>query len=240
MGIEVAGAGRRPASAIRRERIGPGTANFTRGPGHDPRPRRPRRSSAASASRPSWRPRASTLIGIGRDGHRQQHRRQRADRAPCWRCRPARWSAGAPGVDDDGPAPQDRGRSSGRWRSTAPTPADPLDVLAKVGGFEIAGLCGRGAGRGGRPGAGGVDGFIASAAALAAARRAPNVTGFLIAGHRSVEPGHRRVLEALGLRPLLDLEHAPGRGHRRGAGHGAGRRRGPHPGRDGHLRLGAA
>jgi nicotinate-nucleotide--dimethylbenzimidazole phosphoribosyltransferase len=57
-----------------------------------------------------------------------------------------------------------------------------------------------------------LDGFITSAAALAAARIDPTVLGVLIASHRSPEPGHALVLEALGLEPLLDLELRLGEG----------------------------
>jgi len=57
-----------------------------------------------------------------------------------------------------------------------------------------------------------VDGFIASAAALAAVRLAPAAGGALVAAHRSVEPGHRAVLEALGLAPLLELDLRLGEG----------------------------
>jgi nicotinate-nucleotide--dimethylbenzimidazole phosphoribosyltransferase len=87
-----------------------------------------------------------------------------------------------------------------------PDPRDPLDVLAKLGGFEIAGLAGvvLGAAAAATPVV--VDGFICSAAALIAARLAPPVTGTMLASHRSTELGHRHVLAALGLSPLLDLE----------------------------------
>jgi nicotinate-nucleotide--dimethylbenzimidazole phosphoribosyltransferase len=60
-----------------------------------------------------------------------------------------------------------------------------------------------------------LDGFISTVAGLLAARLEPNVRGYLVAGHRSVEAGHRRVLEALDLVPLLDL------GMRLGEGSGA-------------------
>ena len=60
-----------------------------------------------------------------------------------------------------------------------------------------------------------LDGFITAAAALAAVQRAPAVAAFLIAAHRSPEPGHALVLDALGLEPLLDL------GLRLGEGSGA-------------------
>jgi nicotinate-nucleotide--dimethylbenzimidazole phosphoribosyltransferase len=57
-----------------------------------------------------------------------------------------------------------------------------------------------------------VDGFIAGAAALAAVRMAPRAAGYLIASHRSVEAGHRLVLQALGTKPLLDLDLRLGEG----------------------------
>jgi nicotinate-nucleotide--dimethylbenzimidazole phosphoribosyltransferase len=96
-----------------------------------------------------------------------------------------------------------------------PDPTDGIDVLAKVGGFEIAGLCGVIlAGAASRiPVV--IDGFIAGAAALAAARIKPEARHYLLASHRSTEPGARFVLDALGLDPYLDL------GMRLGEGTGA-------------------
>src|SRR5204862_3334714 len=88
-------------------------------------------------------------------------------------------------------------------RVNQPDPADGVDVLAKVGGFEIAGLCGVIlAGAAWRiPVV--LDGFIAGAAALAAVRLKPEVRHYLIASHRSTEPGHSYVLNALQLKPYL-------------------------------------
>ncbi len=93
-----------------------------------------------------------------------------------------------------------------------PDPADAIDVLAKVGGFEIAGLVGVIlAGAAARiPVV--VDGFIAGAAALVAVRLKAEARHFLLASHCSVEPGHRVILEHLGLRPYLDLEMRLGEG----------------------------
>ncbi len=96
-----------------------------------------------------------------------------------------------------------------------PDRADPLDVLAKLGGFEIAGLCGLTLGAAAARVPLVVDGFISGAAALVAARLCPAASGYLIASHRSAEPGHAAVLEALSTRPLLDL------GLRLGEGTGA-------------------
>ena len=89
---------------------------------------------------------------------------------------------------------------------------EPLDVLACLGGLEIAGLAGVTLGAAARRVPVLLDGFITSAAALVAVRLCPAVAGYLVASHRSVEPGHRRVLDALGLTPLLELELRLGEG----------------------------
>lgn len=93
-----------------------------------------------------------------------------------------------------------------------PDPSDALDVLAKVGGLEIGGLAGVILGAASLRIPVVLDGFIAGAAALIAARLAPSTRPFLIGGHRSVEPGHRLALADLGLRPLLDLDLRLGEG----------------------------
>ncbi len=89
---------------------------------------------------------------------------------------------------------------------------DPVDALARLGGFEIAGLAGLVLGAAARRVPVIADGFISSTAALAAVRLAPAAAGYLVAGHRSVEPGHRHVLAALDLAPLLELELRLGEG----------------------------
>ncbi|HEY3343528.1 MAG TPA: nicotinate-nucleotide--dimethylbenzimidazole phosphoribosyltransferase [Anaerolineaceae bacterium] len=93
-----------------------------------------------------------------------------------------------------------------------PDPADALDVLAKVGGLEIAGLVGVILGAAERRVPVMIDGFISGAAALIAAELAPGVKPYLIAAHQSVEIGHRAILERLGLRPLLTLDLCLGEG----------------------------
>jgi nicotinate-nucleotide--dimethylbenzimidazole phosphoribosyltransferase len=93
-----------------------------------------------------------------------------------------------------------------------PDPTDALDVLAKVGGFEIGGLVGVILAGAARRIPVVLDGFIAGAAALIAVRLKPEVRHFLLASHCSVEPGHRVILEHLGLRPYLDLEMRLGEG----------------------------
>jgi len=93
-----------------------------------------------------------------------------------------------------------------------PDPKDPLDVLSKVGGLEIAGMAGvMLAGVANRiPVV--VDGFISGAAALVACHLHPEVRHYLIMSHRSQEAGHRAILEHLGVQPVLDLEMRLGEG----------------------------
>jgi len=93
-----------------------------------------------------------------------------------------------------------------------PSPDDPLDVLSKVGGFEIGGLAGvMLAGAAYRiPVV--IDGFISGAAALIAAGLAPKSKDYLIAAHCSVEVGHKLILEHLGLSPLFNLNMRLGEG----------------------------
>lgn len=96
----------------------------------------------------------------------------------------------------------------------ARTPArdDPLDVLAKLGGLEIAAMAGAYLGGAARRVPLLVDGFIATVAALVACRLGPATRDYLIFGHRSREPGHAHALAALDAQPLLDLELCLGEG----------------------------
>jgi nicotinate-nucleotide--dimethylbenzimidazole phosphoribosyltransferase len=93
-----------------------------------------------------------------------------------------------------------------------PDPADPRDMLAKVGGFELAGLAGvmlaAAAGRKVVV----TDGFIATAAAALAVRMCPPSGEYLFAAHRSAEPGHTALLAMIGQEPLLDLRMRLGEG----------------------------
>jgi nicotinate-nucleotide--dimethylbenzimidazole phosphoribosyltransferase len=93
-----------------------------------------------------------------------------------------------------------------------PNAADALEVLSKVGGFEIGGLAGIILGAAARRCPVVLDGLIATAAALLALGLVPAVREYLIAGHRSVEPGHTIALQALKLEPVLDLELRLGEG----------------------------
>jgi nicotinate-nucleotide--dimethylbenzimidazole phosphoribosyltransferase len=93
-----------------------------------------------------------------------------------------------------------------------PDPADPIGVLATVGGLEIGALVGVLIGAVGGRAPVVLDGFITGAAALLATAVAPAIAPRLIAGHRSVEPGHAIVLERLGLKPVLELDLRLGEG----------------------------
>lgn len=97
-------------------------------------------------------------------------------------------------------------------RVNRPDPADPIDVLTKVGGFEIGALAGviLGAAAARCPVV--VDGFISGAAALIATELCPAARDYLIAAHTSVEIGHRVMLERMELAPLLNLNLRLGEG----------------------------
>jgi nicotinate-nucleotide--dimethylbenzimidazole phosphoribosyltransferase len=93
-----------------------------------------------------------------------------------------------------------------------PDPADPVDVLAKVGGFEIGGIAGIILGAAYHRVPVVVDGFISSAGAMLAKRLAPAAVEYMIAAHQSVEYGHRHMLQELGLKPILNLNMRLGEG----------------------------
>jgi nicotinate-nucleotide--dimethylbenzimidazole phosphoribosyltransferase len=193
-------------------KIAPGTADMTRGPAMT-REQAVRAVEAGIALVEAERARGADLIGTGEMGIGNT---TAASALVAALTGAAAESVTGPGTGVD---------AAGRWRKVdairraldvnRPDPADALDTLAKVGGFEIAGLVGVIlAGAAYRlPVV--LDGFIAGAAALTAVRLKPEARGALLAAHRSAEPGHARVLEALGLEPYLDL------GMRLGEGTGA-------------------
>lgn len=91
-------------------------------------------------------------------------------------------------------------------------PANGFDVLKKLGGFELAGIAGISIGLARRRIAVVADGFISTAAVLAAVRMCPSLKGYVFCGHQSTEPGHQFLLEALERKPLLDLDCRLGEG----------------------------
>ena len=93
-----------------------------------------------------------------------------------------------------------------------PDPQDPLDVLAKVGGLEIAAIAGLVLGCAANSIPVVIDGFISTAGALIASELHPNVRDYIFAAHQSVEIGHRFMLERIGVLPILDLDFRLGEG----------------------------
>jgi nicotinate-nucleotide--dimethylbenzimidazole phosphoribosyltransferase len=93
-----------------------------------------------------------------------------------------------------------------------PNADDPVDVLAKVGGLEIAALTGVFLGAAAHRVPAVMDGFISAAAALAAVRLCHECVDYILPSHVSIEIGHQVVLEELGLMPLFDLEMRLGEG----------------------------
>lgn len=93
-----------------------------------------------------------------------------------------------------------------------PNPKDALDVLAKVGGFEIGGIAGVILACAASRVPVVIDGFISGAGALIAAGIAPQAKDYIIASHLSMEAGHRLALEHIGLKPLLNLNMRLGEG----------------------------
>jgi nicotinate-nucleotide--dimethylbenzimidazole phosphoribosyltransferase len=202
---------RRPVDApgVLDRRVGPGTASFTAGPAMS-------RAQAVAAidagielARDLGR-RGVTLLGAGEMGI--GNTTSAAAVAACLLgATPEDLVGRGTGVDDGGLA---RKREAVR-RAVALHGApglDPVDALARVGGFEIAGMAGLVLGAAERRIPLLVDGFISSAAALAAVRIAPAAAGSIVLSHRSAEPGHRLVCEALGQRPLLELDLRLGEG----------------------------
>jgi nicotinate-nucleotide--dimethylbenzimidazole phosphoribosyltransferase len=97
-------------------------------------------------------------------------------------------------------------------RVNKPNPDDAIDVLAKVGGFEIGGLTGIILGAAAHRIPVVIDGFVSGAATLIAVGLSPVAKDYLIASHCSVEIGHKAILKYLGLKPILDLKLRLGEG----------------------------
>ena len=115
------------------------------------------------------------------------------------------------GVDDDG-LKRKISVIEKSLQVNQPDTNDGMDVLAKVGGFEIGGLAGVMLGAASKHVPVMVDGFISTAAAMIAVTLAPQCKDYLIAAHRSKENGHALMLEWLGMKPLLDLDLRLGEG----------------------------
>jgi len=194
---------------IRSVRIGPGTRNFARGPAMT-RDEAVRAVAAGVAIARALAAEGTTLLGLGEMGIGNTTASS-AIAAVLTGVPVAEVTGRGTGIDDVGYARKVAAIQRG-LEVNRPDPGDVLSVLSKVGGFEIAGLCGvvLGAAQARIPVV--MDGFIAGAAALAAVRLAPLAAGYLFAAHRSVEAGHRHVLQAIDARPILELELRLGEG----------------------------
>jgi nicotinate-nucleotide--dimethylbenzimidazole phosphoribosyltransferase len=194
---------------VRSVRIGPGTANATEGPAMA-RDQAVASIVAGAALASELADAGITAIGVGEMGIGNTTSAA-ALAAGLLGCDPGELCGPGTGLDADGVA-RKAAVVVRMLERNAPDPADPLGVLAAVGGFEIGVLVGVALGAAARRAVVVLDGFITGAAALVAVRLAPALQGFLVASHRSAEPGHRVVLEALGLAPLLELDLRLGEG----------------------------
>lgn len=198
-----------PFAGVRYRRIGAGTRNFLDGPAMtDDEARRALETGIATARGAIAA--GATLLGIGEMGIANSTPAA-ALLAALSGIAPARIAGRGTGLDDRGLARKieviERALALHRGVFN-----DGLAILAALGGFEIAamaGVCLAGAAAG-TPVV--VDGFIATAAAAVAERLCPGVLARLFFSHRSAEGGHALTLEALGARPILDLEMRLGEG----------------------------
>jgi nicotinate-nucleotide--dimethylbenzimidazole phosphoribosyltransferase len=115
------------------------------------------------------------------------------------------------GIDDAGLAKKTRVVEES-IAARRPDPRDPIDILGKIGGFEIGGIAGLilGAAESRVPVV--IDGVISTAGAVLAWLIEPRVVDYMFAAHRSVEPAHQAMLSLLGLPPILDLDMRLGEG----------------------------
>jgi nicotinate-nucleotide--dimethylbenzimidazole phosphoribosyltransferase len=196
-------------SEVRSHRMGAGTANITRGPAMS-RETALRAMEAGIALAGELRGAGVGLLAVGDMGIANTTAAS-AMTAAFLGQPPEKVTGRGTGIDDDR-LRRKVGAISQALAINRPDPGDAIDVLAKVGGFEIAGLAGVILGAAACKMAVVLDGFITGAAALAAVTLCPASREYLIAAHRSVEPGHAFILRHLDLRPLLDLDMRLGEG----------------------------
>jgi nicotinate-nucleotide--dimethylbenzimidazole phosphoribosyltransferase len=196
------------APGVRAVRIADGTRNFTREPAMS-RAEAVRAVEAGAAIAGELAASGVGLLGIGEMGIGNTTAAS-ALTAAFTGAAPEEVTGRGTGIDDAGWSRKVDAIRRALQRHGASR--DPLDTLASLGGFEIAGLAGvvLGAAVARVPVI--VDGFISSVAALCATRLDARLSGFLIPSHRSVEVGHRLVLRALSLSPYYDFDLRLGEG----------------------------
>lgn len=194
------------APGILARRAGSGTADFTRGPAMSRDAAETLLQQGAALAREL----AADAVVLGDMGIGNTTAAA-ALTAALLRLPPASVTGRGTGIDDAGYA-RKIAAVARALEVNRPDPADPVGALAAVGGFELAFLAGVAIGAASARACVVLDGFPTSAAALAAGRIAPDATAYFLASHRSVEPGHAAILDALGLDPLLDLRLRLGEG----------------------------
>ncbi len=190
-------------------RLGPGTADMTAGPAMS-RELAERALAAGIAIVEDERAAGLDLVGCGEMGIGNTTSAAAIISAVTGRP-PATVTGRGTGIDDATHALKVDAVETA-LRVNRPDPADGVELLAKVGGFEIGVLAGVYLGAAARGVPAMVDGVISGSAALIATAIEPNVREYLIASHRSPEPGHTATLEALQLDPLLELDMRLGEG----------------------------
>jgi nicotinate-nucleotide--dimethylbenzimidazole phosphoribosyltransferase len=194
---------------VRDLRLGPGTANFARGPAMS-RETAVRALEAGIGLAGELAGEGVGLLGVGEMGIANTTASSAITAALTGQA-PAQVTGRGTGIDDERLLNK-VGAIEQALQVNRPDAADPLDVLAKVGGFEIGGLAGVMLGAAAHRVPVLLDGFITGAAALIAVGLCPAVRDYLVASHRSVEPGHHAVLAQLALRPLFELDMRLGEG----------------------------
>jgi len=198
-----------PLPGVRYRRAGAGTGNFLRGPAMTGEQARQMLATGIETAREAAQ-HGATLLGIGEMGIANSTAAA-AILAAVTGIEPARLAGRGTGVDDAGLRRKiETVEAALKLHRSAL--ADGIAMIAALGGFEIAAMAGVCLGGAAARVPVVVDGFIATAAAAAAAKIRPGIAAHLFFSHRSAEGGHALALEALGARAILDLEMRLGEG----------------------------
>lgn len=190
------------------KKVAPGTANFTKGPAMTQE--QAVRSIEAGIEVAESLAEQTDLFGTGDMGIGNTSPSSAIISVICG-CGVADVTGRGTGLDDDALAAKIDTLEKA-LELNQPNPKDGLEVLAKVGGFEIGAIAGLILGAAAQRKPVVIDGIISSAGALIAYSLAPQCKEYMIAGHRSVEQGHKVALDFLGKQPLLDLDLRLGEG----------------------------
>ncbi len=190
-------------------KIAPGTGNITRGPAMDRGSALAAILTGAETARMAVRDGAEVL-GVGEMGIGNTTTSAAVLAALTGRD-PATLTGRGGGLTDEGYRRKVRAVETA-LRVNSPDPGDVLDVLSKVGGFDICAMTGAFLGAAALRVPAVVDGLISAAAALCAVRLCPLAAGYLVPSHASPEPGYGAAMAELGLRPLFDLGMRLGEG----------------------------